>query len=122
MAASVSADNPAGSNIGWQYSTARADTGWKFMTNNGAQTVSATMLPFSITDIFDFFIYCPPFPNNTVVYYRIDDVTLGTTAEGTTSATLPVGTLALRAGMQMNNISAAAKNIRLGRLYVETDQ
>ena len=92
------------------------------MTNNGAQTVSATTLPFSTTDIFDFFIYCPPYPNNTVVYYRIDNVTAGTTAEGTTSATLPAGTTALSAGFQMNNISAAAKNVRLSRLYVEADK
>jgi hypothetical protein len=123
MAASVSADNPAGSGIGWQYSTTRADTGWKFMTDNGTtQTVSSTMLPFAVNEIMDFFIYCPPYPNNDIIYYRIDNVTQGTTAEGTTSATLPAGNTALRAGFQMSNVSAAAKNIRMSRFYVETDR
>jgi hypothetical protein len=123
MAASVSADNPAGSAIGWQYSTSRADTGWKFMTDDATtQTVSSTILPFAQGDVFDFFIYCPPHPNNGTVYYRIDNLTAGTTAEGSTSTTLPVGTTALRAGFQISNVTASARNVRLGRLYVETDR
>jgi hypothetical protein len=123
MAASVSADNPAGSNIGWQYSTVRGDTGWKFMTSNGvSQTVSSTILPVDINKVFDFFIYCPPYPNNGTVYYRVDNITDTTTAEGSTGSNLPVSTTPLRAGFQLNNISAAAKNLRLNRLYVETDQ
>ncbi len=123
MAASVSADDPAGSGVGWQYSTARGDTGWKFMTDNGTtQTVSATVLPFIINQVFDFFIYCPPYPNNTIIYYRIDNITAGTTAEGTTSATLPAGATAMRAGFQINNLSTTAKIIRTSRLYVETDK
>jgi hypothetical protein len=122
-AASVSADNPAGSNIGWQYSTSRGDTGWKFMTDNGTtQTVSSTIMPFAINQVFDFFIYLPPYPNNSTVYYRIDNVTLGTTAEGSTSSTLPAGTTAMRVGYQINNLSTTAKIIRTARLYVETDR
>ena len=124
LAASVSADNPAGSGIGWQYSTARGDTGWKFMTDDGTtQNVSATVLSFgATTDVMDFFIFCPPYPNNTIIYYRVDNLTQGTSAEGTTSTNLPAGGTALRAGFQMNNISAAAKNIRMSRFYVETDR
>jgi hypothetical protein len=123
MATSVASDNPAGSNIGWQYSTARADTGWKFMTKDGTtQTVSSTVLPFAVNAIMDFFIYCPPFPNNTIVYYRIDNVSSSTSAEGTTSSTLPAGTTPLGAGFQINNIAASARNVRLNRLYVETDK
>jgi hypothetical protein len=124
MAASVSGDNPAGSHIGWQYSTARGDTGWKFMTRNGAtQTVSSTVLAFGgVNDIMDFFIYCPPYPNNTIIYYRIDNITQGTTAEGQATSTLPAGSTQLRAGFQMNNITAVGKNIRMGRFYVETDK
>lgn len=122
-AASVSADNPAGNSIAWQYSTSRGDTGWKFMTDNGTtQTVSATIMPFAINQVFDFFIYLPPYPNNGTLYYRIDNVTLGTTAEGSTSSTLPAGTVAMRAGYQINNLSTTAKIIRTARLYVETDR
>ncbi len=123
MAASVSADNPAGSLIGWQYSTSRADTGWKFMTDNGTtQTVSTTVLPMSVGDVFDFFIYCPPYPNNNTVYYRIDNITKGTTAEGSTTLTLPAGATALRAGFQISNVTASARNVRMSRVYVETDR
>ena len=60
LAASVSADNPGGSFLGWQYSTTRGDTGWKFTTSDGTtQNVSATILPFGLTtDVIDFFIFC----------------------------------------------------------------
>jgi hypothetical protein len=126
MAASVSADNPAGSNIGWQYSTVRGDTGWKFMTRDGTtQIVSSTILPFQQNAIFDFWIYCPPYPNNGTIYYRIDNLTASTTAEGSLVSTVYVslaGATALRAGFQINNIAASARNVRLSRLYVETDK
>ncbi len=123
MAASVSADNPAGSNVGWQYSTSRADTGWKFMTDDGTtQSLSATIMPFAQNDVFDFFIYCPPYPNNSTIYYRIDNISQGTSAEGSTSSNLPPGATAMRAGYQINNVSANATKARLNRLYVETDR
>jgi hypothetical protein len=122
MAASVSADNPAGSGVGFQYSTARADTGWKFMTDDGTtQTVTTTLTPFGVSKIMDFYIYVPAFPNNTVLYYRIDNITDGLSVEGTTSTTLPAGATQMRAGFQVNNITAVARNVRMGRLYVETD-
>jgi hypothetical protein len=119
-ALSVSSDNPAGDNVAFQYSTGRSDTGWKFMTKDGTtQNVSSTIMPFSTTDVFDFFIYCPPYPNNTIIYYRIDNVTQGTSAEGSTSTNLPTGGVALRPGFFLGNITGAtARNIRINRLYV----
>ncbi len=123
MALSVSSDNPAGSGMGWQYSTSGAYTGWKFMTDNGTTiSTTSTMLPFQQNAVFDFFIYCPPYPNNGTVYYRIDNLTASTTAEGSTSTTLPAGTTALRAGFQISNVTASARNVRMSRLYVETDR
>ena len=93
------------------------------MTRNGTtQTVTGTLLPLVVGDVFDFFIYCPPYPNNGTIYYRIDNITQGTTAEGSTSATLPAGTTALRAGFQISNVTASVKNVRMSRLYVETDR
>jgi hypothetical protein len=121
--ASVSADDPAGSGLGWQYSTSRGDTGWKFMTDSGStQTVSSTILPMEVGAVFDFFIYCPPHPNNGTVYYRIDNLTAGTSAEGSTSTTLPGGTTPLSAGFQINNVNSGTRSVRVSRLYVETDR
>lgn len=123
-ALSVSSDNPAGDNVAFQYSTGRSDTGWKFMTKDGTtQNVSSTIMPFSTTDVFDLFIYCPPYPNNDIIYYRIDNLTQGTTAEGSTSTNLPTGSVALRPGFFLGNITGAtARNIRINRLYVEADK
>ncbi len=123
MTAAAASDNPTGSHIAWQYSTSRGDTGWKFMTRDGTtQTVTSTILPMASGDVFDFFIYCPPYPNNSTIYYRIDNLSQGTTAEGSTSATLPAGNTALRAGFQISNVLAGATNVRMSRLYVETDR
>jgi len=123
MAASVSADNPAGSAIGWQYSTSRADAGWRFMTDNGTtQTLSGVIIPFQQNAVFDFFIYCPPFPNNGTIYYRVDNLTASTTFEGSTSSNLPAGATALRTGFQISNVTASARNVRMSRFYVETDR
>jgi hypothetical protein len=122
MAASVSNINPAGSGLGFQYSNTR-DNGWKFMTDNGTtQTVSATLIPFGVNKIMDFYIYVPAFPDNTVAYYRIDNITDGTFVEGSTSSTLPAGATQLRAGFQINSVAASARNVRMGRFYVETDR
>jgi hypothetical protein len=122
--ASVGSDNPAGDLAAFQYSTGRADTGWKFMTkDNVTQNVSAVLMPFAVNDIFDFFIYCPPYPNNGTIYYRIDNLTLGTSVEGSTSTNLPTGGTVMRPGYFLGNITGAtARNIRINRLYVESDQ
>jgi hypothetical protein len=123
MAVSVASSAPLGPYLGFQYSTQRGDTGWKFISRGtGAQTVSSTLLPFAVGAIMDFFIYCPPYPNNGTVYYRVDNVSSSTTAEGNTSSTLPAGGTQMRAGFQINNITANARNVRLGRFYVETDR
>jgi hypothetical protein len=123
MALSVASDNPAGSNAGWVYSTSGAYTGWKFLTKDGTNVATtSTMLPFAVGAIMDFFIYCPPYPNNGTVYYRIDNVSSSTSAEGSTSTNLPLTTTVMRAGFQISNIAASARNVRLGRLYVETDK
>jgi hypothetical protein len=123
MAASVASDNPAGSNAGWVYSTSGAYTGWKFLTKDGTNVATtSTILPFAVGAIMDFFIYCPPYPNNGTIYYRIDNVSSSTSAEGSTSTNLPLSTTAMRAGFQISNIAASARNVRIGRLYVETDK
>ena len=123
MAASVASSSPTGSYVGFQYSTQRGDTGWKFVTRaSAAQTLSSTLLPFGVNTIMDFFIYCPPYPNNGTVYYRIDNVTASTTIEGSVATTLPAGATQMRAGFQINNITANARNVRMGRVYVETDR
>jgi hypothetical protein len=94
------------------------------MTKDGTtQSISSTILPFQINVVFDMFIYCPPYPNNGTIYYRIDNVSSSTTAEGTTSSNLPAGDTALRPGFYIGNTgTAVARNIRINRMYVESDK
>jgi len=121
MLASVNSDNPAGDNVGFQYSTLRGDTNWKFMTkDNVNQNVTDTGLVFNATGVYDMFIYCTPQCQN--ISWRIDDVINGVTAEGTAVNNLPRNNTALRAGLFINTTSATARSIRFQRIYVESDR
>ena len=121
MAASVANDAPTGNLTGFQYSTYRGDTTWKFLTRNGtAQTVADTGIPFNATGVYDMFIYCSPQCQS--INWHIDDLITGNSAEGAAVNTLPTGAAAMRAGLQINNILAIARNVRFQRIYVESDR
>jgi len=69
------------------------------------------------------YIFCKP--NDNTVYYRLDDLNLGTTlVNSSTSTDLPVNTTALTAFCLMGNAAntgAAAAVIGINRIYIETD-
>jgi hypothetical protein len=124
MAAQVASDNIAGSFAGFARNhsdTGRQDTNWQFITKDGAtQNVVDTGLIFTVQNVYDFFVYCRP--QGTTINWRIDNVTDGTTAEGSTSANLPAGSTPLRAGVQMQTVNAVVRNLRLQRIYIESDR
>lgn len=121
MANSVSADNPAGDFAGFQHSTARPDTNWQFMTkDNTTQNLVNTGLAFTAAKVYNFTIYCSP--QCTTIYWRIENVTDGTSAEGSTSTNLPRNNIGMRSGFQLQTITATARNIRMQTAYTEADR
>jgi hypothetical protein len=121
MATMVGSDNPAGHYAGFQYSTNRGDTNWQFVTkDNTTQNATDTGLVFSAQKVYDVFIFCKP--QCTSISWRIDNVTDGTTAEGSTSSNLPGTTTAMRAGFQLSTLTTTARNIRMQRVYIEADR
>jgi len=125
MAVSVGADNPAGNRAGFHrlhVNGATQDTNWFFSTRDGTtQNRVDTGLPFISQHVYDFYSFTYPVGSNKI-YWRIDDITAGTTAEGEVTLNLPTNTVLMRCGFQVQSVNAVARNIRMQRVYIETDQ
>lgn len=123
MAVSVGNDSPAGSLCGFQFSTNRGDVnsgGWQFVTMNGVtQKVTPTNISCSGNRIWDMYIYCPPFPNNDAIYWTLHDVSWNRISSGFNVAGMITKNTMLRAGIQINNITASARSISFQHLYCE---
>ncbi len=120
MAVSVGADDPAGNRIGVAMSTNLSETNWMLTTKNGAtETRASTGMAFAVSKLYDFYFFFPP--GGSTAYWRIDNLTDSTTAEGSTSATLPGSGVYMRAGFQLATLTTTARNVRMKKIYVETD-
>jgi len=125
LAAQVGSDAPAGDYCGFMRRSVNGgaqDTNWQFQTRAaaGAASTVGTGMPFAPQKVYDFYIFCAP--NGTTVYWRIDNVTDGTSAEGSTTTALPTNNVYMRAGFQVLSVNAVARNIRMQRVYVESDR
>lgn len=121
IATMTDSNNPSGHYAGFQFSTNRADAAWQFVTkNNVTQDVSDTGLAVSTSKVYDMYVYCTP--QCATIYWRVDNVTDGTTAEGSTATNLPGGSTALRGMVGVGAVAASAKNIRMQRMYIESDR
>lgn len=124
MAVSVGADNPAGHYAGFQRLSVNGggiDTNWQFVTKDGTTLNRIdTGVPFVVGKIYDFYIFCAPSGN--VINWRIDNLTDGVTAEGSTSSNLPDASTLMRVGFQVQSVNAVARNVRMQRVYIEADK
>lgn len=104
-----------------------ADSAFTFMHNDGSGTATKDTIAgqpaLASQNAYDAYIFCKP--NDTTVYYRLDNIIAGTTIIDTsTSTNLPVNTTMLN--MQCSagsgaNAGAAVASVGLNRLYCETD-
>lgn len=121
IATTVGNDNPTGHHVGFQYSTNRGDTAWQFESRDGTnQNVTNTGITASTGKVYDMYFYCKP--QCTEIFWRIDNITDGTTAEGSTSTRLPGASTALRIVHGVATQTTAAKHYRMQRIYVESDR
>jgi hypothetical protein len=127
LPSSVTSDTPAGDIAGFIRRhtdlPGAQDANWQFQTRDNllSNTVD-TGMAFAPNKVYDFYIYCRPHPDNGTIFWRIDNITDGTTFEGNTSTNLPRGTSVLRAGFQLFTANAVARNIRMNRIYCEADR
>lgn len=117
----TSGDNPAGHYAGFMYSTNRPDTNFQFMTeDNVTQNIINTGMAFTVGKVYDFYIYTPP--TGTTVYWRIDNLTDGTSQEGSTTNNLPGTTTSMRSVTSIRTLTTTARNIRVAKTYTEADR
>jgi len=126
LANSVASDNPAGIFAGFfrAHTTAGLQqANWQFAVRPdgiAATVFTDTGLPFLAEKVYDAYIFCPPGGAN--IGWRIDNVTDGTTQEGTITSPLPGVNQYMRGGIQVATFQAQARNIRMQRIYCESDR
>ena len=124
LAAAVGSNAPSGSHAGFQrlhVNGSITDTNWHFFTSNGTSNERVdTGLEFIPGKVYDAYLFCPPTGN--VISWRIDNLTDNLTAEGSTETLLPAADALLRAGVQIQTVNALSRNLRLQRLYIESDR
>lgn len=123
VAACITNQNQGGNRAAFSYDTGRGDTNWMFSTRDGTtENLVNTGMPFSAAAAYDWYIYTPPYPNNTTIYWRIDNLTAGTSFEGSVTANLPTGSAAMRMAIAVRNLTTGAHTISFQRIYVESDR
>lgn len=123
MAVSVGSNDPAGIRVGFQrlhVNGSTLDTNWFISTKGTTQVRTDTGLVFTPECVYDFYLFCPP--DGSYIGWRIDNITLDTTQEGTITSELPTVTTYMRAGFQIQTVNAVVRNIRMQRVYIESDR
>lgn len=123
MAASVGSDNPTGNHAGFRrcHHETKQDGNWQFVTKDNVTMAEIdTGMSFTPGHVYDCYIYCKPCGDE--IYWRIDDITSGSIAEGSTTQNLPQATAMMRGGLQLQTVDAIARNIRMQRVYIESDR
>lgn len=124
MATSVGSNNPSGNRIGFSrlhVNASTLDTNWQITSRDGTTEFRVdTGCQFGAQKVYDFYLFCPP--QGTEITWRIDNITDDTSFEGTVSTNLPLNTQFMRAGFQLQTVNAVARNIRMQRVYIESDR
>jgi hypothetical protein len=119
LANAMASDNIASDDsVQFQFSTVRSDTNWQFVTKNGTtQNVVNTGLAVTANKVYDMSFYCKP--QCTTIYWKIQNKTDNTSAQGSTTSNLPTTTQAMRKFLGVETQTTAAKNLRMQSMYTE---
>jgi hypothetical protein len=118
---------PAISMCGLTHISTDAATVLNFTTKDGTTATSNAITlnaALAAGQVFDFYMYMKP--NNTVVYYRLDDVVVGNTLVDTSKSTNPpANTTFMGPSVTMSNgtanVTVTTTAIGVNRIYVESD-
>lgn len=126
LANSVGSNDPSGNRCGFSFISQYAgllDTNFMFSVKNGSDEYRInTGMTFDAEMVYDFYIFSPLAPNNGTLMWRIDNINQNTTFEGSIVDNLPIGNVFMRSGFQIRKDQTGIVNIRMSRLYVESDR
>jgi hypothetical protein len=124
LAAMASSDAPTGDWVGfWRVNVngGLTHTNWRFGSRDNVTTTSDdTGLAFVPQQLYQLAIYCPP--GGSEIFWRIDNLNTGASAQGSKATNLPRTTINMRGGFQVGIVQALACNVRMGILVVEDAQ
>lgn len=99
---------------------------FNFVTRNAATTTKTSIAltnAIAAGNSYTFYMYAKP--NDTTIYYRLDDMVNNVTYEGSTTTTLPANTAFMQPQVQMSNgtanVTATTVAIGVVGVYVESD-
>ena len=114
----LASDNPNGSRSGFAFSTALGETNWMFENKGGGSVDrNSTGIAVAVDKMYDLYLYNAP--RASVVTWRIDNLTDGTTAEGYSVTNLPTSTAAMRGIVGARTITNASRAFKFQKMYIE---
>lgn len=126
----VSDTVPAISCIGLWHDTTDGANVINLLTKNGTTSTKNTLngsptTPYATGQAYDFYMYAKP--NDSEIFYRLDDLNTGTTlSDSSISTTLPLNTTFMGPVVGMSNgtanIVASTVAIGVNRIYIESDR
>lgn len=122
----AASDTVAGDVVGLWHDTTDSATTFNLVTRNNVTTTKhAITVSNAIVagNTYDWYMFCKP--NDTTIYYRLDDLVNGVTYEGNTGTTLPRNTIFMGPQVEMSNgtanITVTTTAIGVNRIYIESD-
>jgi hypothetical protein len=120
----VASNNPGGSRVGFSrihVNGSLTETEWQITSRDGVnENRFSTGMLFTAECVYDFYIFCPP--DGSFIGWRIDNITLGTSESGSFVNNMPAIGTYMRGGFQIQTVNAVGRNIRMQRVYIESDR
>lgn len=119
-ASTVGAADPGNHHVGFSYTSG---TAWDFSTRDGTtNTKTALQLPADSNDPMEFYIWCPA--GSTTIYYQARNIHANKlySIGGSKTTNLPGTTTSLRRAWYGQTTEAVAKDLKVIRLYCESDR
>lgn len=118
MTVALATDNPVGSRSGFAFSTALGESNWMFSNRGGGtEDRNSTGIAVATDKVYDLYFYNSP--RGSTVTWRIDNLTDATTAEGSSSTSLPTSSVAMLSGFGVSNLVADIRSLKYQKIYVE---
>lgn len=126
LATAMLVNDPAGNRVGLSYvwstggtQTTRYNLNW-LITSKDNTTEFTGVCPMTFqTGFYRFSMYCQQWPNNSPIYWQLDDLIRASGCAGIITGGLPLGATAMRPMVGLCNVSGV-KNIRTAVVYTET--
>lgn len=118
----VGSDNPSGNYAGFMRNNVNGGylhSNWQFVTKNGTtQTLTDTGMAFTPQNMYAFYVHSKPGVSGTI-FWTIKNLTTDSSQSGSVSATLPSTTANLGPVVQIINVNAVARILRVAKVYCE---